>query len=1009
MKKAMRSLVVPSLLVTAVLSFAASGFAAQQELAAPKSIKGLSLSSSARGTVSVLVAVKPGQSAAVSRLVSRLGGQVVQRMTGADLLVARLPAGAMPELERSALVRSVGLDRIVHLDRNAMRPLEDRATSGPPSARNPELSLRITRGEIRAPQFTQLTGNDGRGTVIAVLDTGVDPAHPALLKTPDGQTKIIDWQDFTGEGDVALTESRTEPIPGIPTKGGIYRTGLFRESQIPNGEMDRDINRNGKGDDSFGVLATDAAAKGVYDTVYVDTNANGDYTDEKPLRVYSQSQDVGLFGTGTVTDGVQQGVNFVVTRIDPKGQSVNLGYDGGQHGTHVAGIAAGSGPITGVAPGAKVMAIKVLTSGGSGSWSGIAQGIQYAAANGADVINLSLGGLTDLNDGSDPLSLMVDDLAAKTGVVFSIAGGNSGPGMNTMGLPAVSAAAISSGAYISINTWQADYGLTVPQDGLWYFSSAGPRDDGGLKPNVVAPGTANAPIPTWAGRYAVFQGTSMAAPQTSGAAALLLGAAKHQGLQVNGSQVRHALEQSARRLPGYGWFEQGYGLIQVDAAWQKLQEVARQGRIASLLSLGRAADGTVPTGLYAREFRITPGAVPWTLGNRQASPVALDFTYRPGTGLTLSGPKQLTLPPHRLASVPMVAYHPTAPGVYDGLVEGRARGQSAPAVQYAATVVVPHEFNPVKGHIINGLKGSLGPARYGRHFVRVPEGTTELSIQLTVPGNQGRVRIMAYTPDGMPYGSGSPWAGAPSGPERQSLTIPRPKPGVWEIDAYASHGAMNWDLTENRYEIDVAARGVFAAPSRLQLPAAPGKRLTQMISFTNSFGEITAVTTGAGFVKPTAERVEVEDGSALVQTFEVAAGTALIRSGIEKVESAGASVSLSLYYHDQAAGGWVKVGRRLEGQEWEVLNPAPGTYAVEVTGNRVPSGKTGLQLNRTVVTEGGEGVLPPTTQAVRGFGAVWNAKVELRTPAESGRYTGAVILKDGKTGKPLAVVPIDIK
>ncbi|MFZ5825218.1 MAG: hypothetical protein ACOY94_12895, partial [Bacillota bacterium] len=447
-------------------------------------------------------------------------------------------------------------------------------------------------------------------------------------------------------------------------------------------------------------------------------------------------------------------------------------------------------------------------------------------------------------------------------------------------------------------------------------------------------------------------------------------------------------------------------------AWAKLTQIAREGATPDLLSLGRAADGTVPTGLYAREFQITPGALPWVLGNRHWQPVSLDLTYRPGNGLTLSGPQRVTLAPRRTQSIPLLAYHSGAPGVYDGLVEGRVRGQSTPAVQYPATVIVPHEFNPIKGHIINGIKGTLGPARYGRHFVRVPEGTTELSIQLTIPENKGRVRLMLYTPDGLPHGLGSPWAGAPEGPAQQSLTVSRPQPGVWEINTYASHGAMNWNLAENHYRIDVAARGVYAAPRHISLNGIAGGSLSQLISFTNSYKEILATTTGAGFVQPTVEEAEVEDGSAVVKFFEVKESTALIRTAIEEAGDPDAHLSLSLYYRDEAAGGWVKVGRRTGRagvQELEWLNPAPGTYALEILGNRVPAGKSSLKLSQTIVTEGGEGISPPDTVAVRSFGATWNTRVHFQVPSTPGFYTGAVILKDGRSGKILSVVPVDVR
>ncbi|HWI65531.1 MAG TPA: S8 family serine peptidase, partial [Symbiobacteriaceae bacterium] len=529
MKKATKFVVFPAIASVLLWSAGSTVLAVDRSmLTVPKRTQGLALSAAAAGQADapVLISAQKGQARTVARAVTKLGGTVTTLLTDADFLTARIPAAKLTELERHTAVRALGIDRPVRLDPAAMQPLEEKSQAVP-SASDPALSLKITRGEIRAPQFAQATGGtDGTGVTVAILDTGVDPQHPALLTTSTGDAKIIDWQDFTGEGDVETKETRTEPVAGIVSLSGTYRLGTFKETQIPEGEMGSDINRNGKKDDTFAVLVTDAAQKGVYDTVYLDLNGNGNFAEEQPLGAYNKTRTVGLFGSAEVKEGVQQGVNFVVTRINADGSGINLGYDGGQHGTHVAGITAGTGPVTGIAPGAKIMAIKVLTSGGSGGWDGIIKGMEYAASHGAQVINMSLGGLGELNDGNDPQSLLIRDLSEKYGSLFSIAAGNSGPGLNTMGMPGVAGAAITSGAFISSNTYKADYGLNVPQDGLWYFSSAGPRDDGGLKPNIVAPGTANAPIPTWAGQYAVFQGTSMAAPQTSGAAALLVGQAQ---------------------------------------------------------------------------------------------------------------------------------------------------------------------------------------------------------------------------------------------------------------------------------------------------------------------------------------------------------------------------------------------------------------------------------------------------------------------------------------------------
>ena len=102
--------------------------------------------------------------------------------------------------------------------------------------------------------------------------------------------------------------------------------------------------------------------------------------------------------------------------------------------------------------------------------------------------------------------------------------GNSGPGINTAGDPGLCGNVLGIGAYITSDTYHADYGTPMPfQDNLHYFSSRGPREDGGFAPVLVAPGAAISSIPMWqngpglrvpaAAGLALFNGTSMAAPQ----------------------------------------------------------------------------------------------------------------------------------------------------------------------------------------------------------------------------------------------------------------------------------------------------------------------------------------------------------------------------------------------------------------------------------------------------------------------------------------------------------------
>ncbi|RPK44762.1 Subtilisin BPN' precursor [Streptomyces sp. ADI92-24] len=233
------------------------------------------------------------------------------------------------------------------------------------------------------------------------------------------------------------------------------------------------------------------------------------------------------------------------------------------HGTHVSSIAAGTGAksggrFKGVAPDAKLLEGKVLDDDGFGDDSGILAGMEWAVAQGADVINLSLGG-TD-TPGIDPLEAAVNKLSADSGVLFAIASGNEGDMAGTVGSPGSADAALTVGAVDG-------------KDVLADFSSRGPRvGDNAIKPDVTAPGVditaAASPgsvIDKEVGQnpagYLTISGTSMATPHVAGAAALL----KQQHPRWKNTELKGALTASTK--PGkYTPFEQGSGRIAVDRA-----------------------------------------------------------------------------------------------------------------------------------------------------------------------------------------------------------------------------------------------------------------------------------------------------------------------------------------------------------------------------------------------------------------------------------------------------------
>ncbi|MBB5808719.1 subtilisin family serine protease [Saccharothrix ecbatanensis] len=225
------------------------------------------------------------------------------------------------------------------------------------------------------------------------------------------------------------------------------------------------------------------------------------------------------------------------------------------HGTHVAAtIASAGGKYKGVAPGAEILDGKVCGAYGCAeSW--ILGGMQWAVDQGADVVNLSLGG--EDTPGVDPLEEAVNTLSAQTGALFVIAAGNSGRG-GTIGSPGSADAALTVGA-------------VDREDGIAPFSSRGPRaGDGAVKPDITAPGVDVVAAKSSTGRigtpvdedHVSMSGTSMATPHVAGAAALIA----QQHPDWTGARIKATLMASAKDNPALTAFDQGAGRVDLTEA-----------------------------------------------------------------------------------------------------------------------------------------------------------------------------------------------------------------------------------------------------------------------------------------------------------------------------------------------------------------------------------------------------------------------------------------------------------
>jgi subtilisin family serine protease len=247
-----------------------------------------------------------------------------------------------------------------------------------------------------------------------------------------------------------------------------------------------------------------------------------------------------------------------------------------EHGTHVAGIAAGDhdtsapGPggrvsVSGIAPRAYIGNYRIGTIptnglGLDGNSPEIVAGIEQAVRDGMNVINLSYGE-PEITPSRD-IVVQAMNAAADAGVVPVIAAGNDyqSVGSGSIGSPATAQKAIAVAA-------ATKGGVIAP------FSSGGPAPVSlALKPDVTAPGVGIlSSVPAHDGTWAQFDGTSMASPHVAGAAALLL--QRHPGWTV--AQVKSALVSTGRPVRGAGSREvgptrEGGGMIWLPSADQPL-------------------------------------------------------------------------------------------------------------------------------------------------------------------------------------------------------------------------------------------------------------------------------------------------------------------------------------------------------------------------------------------------------------------------------------------------------
>ncbi|MFI0901108.1 S8 family peptidase [Streptomyces sp. NPDC020983] len=459
-----------------------------------------------------------------------------------------------------------------------------RPAAGDPAAVGPSYDVTLVTGNH--VHFTDVPGAQDLVTV--------DPADGSTggvqVQTHGGDTYVVPRQampllaagkldprlfDLTTLVAMGYDDAHAAFLPLIATAAGNGRSA--RPPAAPKGStslrtltsIDATVLRAGKDDARtfWKAIAPGSAPRtlnGGMGKLWLDGHVKALLADQtaqiKATDAWQQGYDgkgvkVAVLDTGVDLDHPDLAGQIDATANFVPGQTVD---DGHGHGTHTASTIAGTGAASGgkekgAAPGAHLLVGKVLDDAGSGDESSIIAGMEWATAQGADIVSMSLG-TPEGSDGTDPMSEAVDELSAGGGPLFVIAAGNAyDPG--TVGSPGAAASALTVAA-VDAHDQRAD------------FSSQGPLTGShGLKPDVSAPGVnvtaaASQSVPGWTGGlYRTLSGTSMATPLVAGAAAIL----KERHPDWTGQRLKDALMSTSDRT-GQSPYQVGTGRVDAAAA-----------------------------------------------------------------------------------------------------------------------------------------------------------------------------------------------------------------------------------------------------------------------------------------------------------------------------------------------------------------------------------------------------------------------------------------------------------
>ncbi len=522
---------------------------------------------------------------------------------------------------------------------------------------------------------------------------------------------------------------------------------------------------------------------------------------------------------------------------------------------------------------------------------------------------------------------------------------------------------ISVGASVSKDTWAADYGSAVDTKyAMMPFSSRGPREDGGFTPTLTAPGASVNTVPTWepgapvaeAGYqlppgYAMLQGTSMASPQATGAAALLISAAKERHHVLPPAELRTALTSTAKKIKGVQAYAQGAGLIDVNEAWEAIgdgvsvQEYTVKAPVKTSLAASLKTPG-FGTGLYDREGGLKTGenrtydiSITRTTGPDRPIWHELGWKNNDGT-FRIVGDDEVRLPLNRPVTVKVRAKARTA-GVHSAILTVDDDHTWPVDKQILTTVVAAQPL--AKPSYALKESGSVQRNATTSYFVNVPKGAKSLEVAMSGLRSGSQTRWIAISPYGVPADPTSTPNCYPNYPNpantcRPELrSYPDPLPGVWEFEVEARRTSPHLD---NPFTLTATALGAAFDPAERTIPEAKAGTPTPVSwTVTNGFAAIEGKLRGGQLGSSVTDRPTIKQGEARTTKVTLGAGVTRLDASIGRVSDAKADLDLSVYKDGKVVASSTKGDSE---ESVSLSKPAAGEYTIEVTGYSVPGGST---------------------------------------------------------------------